>query len=131
MHDVTNVTTGVKIETPRRLTLAQLARELRDGSATDKALIDFDLRFGLIEISGGLPADMSRSVTGIPRGYQCTMRGLGPQERLRLRSGWATISDYHNKRTVSDRKIEAFIRKAGPAQVLAALDRLTAPAAAA
>jgi hypothetical protein len=122
-----NAVLAVKVE--QRLTRLQLARRLAEANATEAALIDFDLRTGAIVIVGGLPAELTRSFTNVPRGYQCTLAGLLPHERARLRSGWASISEYHNSRTVTDRKIERFISKAGFDRVFAVLDRQTAPQA--
>ena len=121
-----NAVPAVNVE--ERLTWPRLARRLAKASATAAALIDYDLRTGAIVIVGGL-AELTRSITNVPRGYQCTLAGLLPHERARLRSGWASISEYHNSRTVTDRKIERFISKAGFDRVFAVLDRQTAPQA--
>jgi hypothetical protein len=129
MHDVSSasieVNEAVKVE--QQLTWPQLARRLAEANATEAALIDHDLRTGAIVIVGGLPTGLTRSFTHVPRGYQCTLAGLLPHERARLRSGWASISEYHNSRTLTDRKIERFITKAGLDRVFAVLDRQTAP----
>ena len=97
MHDMSNVGAEVKVST-----WSELRRRL--ATATGKALIDHDLRTGGITIEGGVPAEISRAVTGVPRGYQCTVAGLDRCDRDRMRNGWATISEYHNKKT--DRQIE-------------------------
>jgi hypothetical protein len=118
-----------EVKAEQRLTWPQLVRRLAAANATEKALIDYDLRTGAIVIVGGLPAGLTQSVTDVPRGYQCTVTGLLPHERLRLRNGWATISEYHNQRTLSDAVIERFIVRAGFDRVFAVADRMTAPTA--
>jgi hypothetical protein len=131
MHDVSKVPDQVNdvpsVKVERTLTRFDLALLLKGANATFRALIDYDLRSGAIVIVGGLTADLSRAITETPRGYQCTTSGLQPHERTRMRNGWATISEYHNQRTLSDRKIERFIIKVGFDRVFAVADRMTAP----
>jgi hypothetical protein len=108
-----------------RLTWPQVARRLAEADATAAALIDFDLRTGAIVIVGGLTAEQTRSFTKVPHGYQCTLAGLQPHERMRLRNGWASISEYHNRRTLTDAAIERFItKKAGIERASAIVDRI-------
>ena len=100
------------VKAAQRLTWPQqLVQRRAEANATAAALIVHDLSTGRIEVVGGFPAEQTRSFTNVPRGYQCTVAGLLLQERLRLRSGWATVSEYQNRRTLSDRKIERFIAK--------------------
>jgi hypothetical protein len=109
----------------------RLAALLRTANATQRVLIDSDLRTGRMAVVG-LTADLSRRLSETSRGYQSTVANLAQHERERLRNGWATISDYHNgdlKKRPSDAAIERRIKAWGADRVLQVLDRMTAPAA--
>jgi hypothetical protein len=117
---------AVKVE--RALTRGDLALLLKGANATQRALLDYDLRSGRIALAG-LTAEEARSITKVPRGYQCTMSGLDRHQRDRLRFGFAEISEFHNRRLPSNKAIVAYVKRAGANRVFATLDALTKPQA--
>jgi hypothetical protein len=121
MHGIPRPHDGVKVE--QHFTGAELERRLAAATKTESALLDHDLRAGRIRLDR-LTGAQSRALTGVSRGYQCTLAGLEPHERMRLRNGWATISEYHNRRTVSDRQIERYLQRIGIDRVYDIFERL-------
>jgi hypothetical protein len=105
----------------------ELARRLKTTTATRRALLAADLSAGRIELHH-LTRKQARAIAGCSYGYQNTVEKLDPHQRERVRNGWASLAEFHNRQKTDD-QIDRFIKKVGPDRVFARYEWLTAPVA--
>jgi hypothetical protein len=125
VHSISNLPTSGK--SVIYVTGTKLASMLRKASATRRAVIDHDLCTGRLVVVG-LTATQAQPITKVSRGYRCTAAGLDPLQLAAMRYGWATVSQYHNKKP-TDAAIARFIKGVGADRVFAVLDEITKPPA--
>jgi hypothetical protein len=103
-----------------------LRRRFGKMSPAARALLACEAESGNAALSG-LTRRQSSRLFQVSHGYVATVSRLSGVERDRLRVNPSLLTQFHNKREPTDSDVDAFIARAGADQVLAALDRLTAP----
>lgn len=104
-------------------------RLLKLGSPADRALLAYDLARGEMQI---LPPTRAQAagLARIASGYIGTVARLSADERVRLARGELSLTRLHHDRQhrVTDAEVDRVVARYGAEAILAALDRLTAPA---
>jgi hypothetical protein len=113
----------------RMLTGRRFNYLIRRGAPRDRALIARDLEQGTLQIFG-LTRAQAVALAKISSGYITTVNRLSNAERLQLARGELELSPLHKRRRdlSTDAQIDRLIARLGSERVMAALDRLTAPA---
>ena len=109
----------------------KLQRKLPKMSVTQRALLGHELRKGTAPVSQFSPRQTAKIVE-VPNKLIRAVAAATPFELWRMQHGWVTIEEVHARQVAAKRSADAAVDKAvtkiGKDLVLAALDRLTAPA---
>ena len=103
-----------------------LNRMLRRSSPSQRAVIADDLRTGRLEV-GALTARQAQRLARASEGYMNIANKLTDLERLAVCSGTRKLSAFTDKRREPTPAYFDRLMKRYPTQVMAALDRWTAP----
>jgi hypothetical protein len=108
------------------------ARNLKRLSTTDRALATLDLATGA-KTASDLTRTQAAEFAGVPASYVATAARATEAERDQMRRGTLTISELHHRKraakTLTDSEIDRIVGQVGAQQLLAWLDRATAPRA--
>jgi len=127
MRTLSTTATGGAVKIDGR----KLAKRRRRISATHRAMLAYQLAHGEVVLSR-LTNAQACAIAGANREYVATIAAASDLDRGRVRQGFLPLADLHKRRkqTRSDTAIDRLVERIGPARVMQALDRLTAPRAA-
>jgi hypothetical protein len=104
----------------------RLNRLIRWASATDRALLAYELEQGAIQVLRPTRTQAA-TLTRASSGYIGAIARLSADERTQLARGWFSLSRAHNRRRNTDAEIDRIVAAFGAEAIMAALDRATAP----
>ena len=114
------------VHTAEHLDGRTLDRILRRSSPSQRAVIADDLRTGRLEV-GSYTEQQARMLAKASYGYVSIASMLTDIERFAVRSGGRKLSEFAGKRREPTPAYFDRMMKRYPTQVMAALDRYTAP----